>query len=152
MAEDPGGRGPAGPQLPQGREAWQQRAVATEQAERARAGNMPGWSAASPPALRTDVFGGSLAGWQALLVTHGTSVLAAGPLLVMDLSGQLASRELTGAAQAAAIPAAQYVLPADLGRCGTNPQEREPPPGHGIHPDPRGTGRARACSSIPAVR
>jgi hypothetical protein len=36
----------------------------------------------------------------------------------MDLSGQLASRELTGAAQAAAIPAAQYMLPADLGRCG----------------------------------
>ena len=98
--------------------AWQQRAAAHEQAELARVGDVPEWSAASPPALRTDVFGGSLAGWQALLITHGTSILAAGPLLVMDLSGQLASRDLTGAAQAAAIPAAQYMLPADLGRCG----------------------------------
>jgi len=64
------------------------------------------------------VFGGSLAGWQALLAVHGTSILAAGPLLVIDLSGQLASGELTAAAQAAGVPGARYVLPADLGRCG----------------------------------
>jgi len=36
----------------------------------------------------------------------------------MDLSGQFASGDLTGTAQAAAVPAAQYVLPADLNRCG----------------------------------
>jgi hypothetical protein len=54
--------------------AWQQRAAAHQQAELARTGDVPGWSAASPPALRTDVFGGSLAGWQALLITHGTEV------------------------------------------------------------------------------
>jgi len=99
-------------------EAWQQRAAGHQQAELARLGNVPEWASASPPALRTDVFGGSLQGWQALLITHGTSILAGQPLLVMDLSGQLASSELTGAARAAAVPAAQYVLPADLDRSG----------------------------------
>jgi hypothetical protein len=84
----------------------------------ARLGQVPEWASASPPALRTDVFGGSLRGWQDLLITHGTSILAGQPLLVMDLSGQLASSELTSAAQSAALPAAQYVLPADLDRCG----------------------------------
>lgn len=36
----------------------------------------------------------------------------------MDLSGQFASADLTGAAQATAVPAVQYMLPNDLGRCG----------------------------------
>jgi hypothetical protein len=98
--------------------AWQQRAAAHQAAELARLGEVPEWSAVPPPALRTDVFGGSLRGWQALLITHGTSILAAGPLLVMDLSGQHASGQLTAAARSARVPAAQYVLPADLGRCG----------------------------------
>jgi hypothetical protein len=99
-------------------EAWQQRASDHQQAELGRLGQVPEWASASPPALRTDVFGGSLRGWQDLLITHGTSILVGQPLLVMDLSGQLASSELTTAAQAAAVPAAQYVLPADLDRCG----------------------------------
>jgi hypothetical protein len=99
-------------------EAWRQRAATHERAELDRIGDLPEWSVASPTAPRTDVFGGSLAGWQALLTVHGTSILATQPLLVMDLSGQFASGQLAGAAQAAAVPAAQYVLPADLGRCG----------------------------------
>jgi hypothetical protein len=97
---------------------WQRRADAHQAAELDRLGPVPEWTTASPPTLRTDVFGGSLPGWRALLITHGTSILAAGPLLVMDLSGQFASRDLTAAAQAAAVPAVQYVLPRDLGRCG----------------------------------
>jgi hypothetical protein len=99
-------------------EAWQQRAADHQRAELGRLGQVPEWASAPPPALRTDVFGGSLRGWQDLLITHGTSILVGQPLLVMDLSGQLASSELTSAAQAAAVPAAQYVLPADLDRCG----------------------------------
>jgi len=99
-------------------EAWQERAADHQQAEIARLGHVPEWSAASPPTLRTDVFGGSFQGWQALLITHGTSILAAQPLLVMDLSGQLASGDLTTTVQTAAVPTAQYVLPADLDRCG----------------------------------
>jgi hypothetical protein len=99
-------------------EAWEQRAADHHQAELARLGQVPEWASASPPALRTDIFGGSLRGWKALLTTHGASILVGQPLLVMDLSGQFASGELTSAAQAAGVPAAQYVLPADLDRCG----------------------------------
>jgi hypothetical protein len=63
--------------------------------------------------------GGSWWGWQALLTTHGTSILATGPLLVLDLSGQLVSGELTATAERyAGGNVAQYVLPADLDRCG----------------------------------
>jgi len=97
---------------------WQQRAAAYQQAELARLGPVPEWGSAEPPTQRTDVFGGSLAGWRALLTTHGTSILAAQPLLVIDLSGQAASGALTATARAARVPGAQYLLPADLGRCG----------------------------------
>jgi hypothetical protein len=76
------------------------------------------WGSAEPPGLRTDVFGGNWWGWQALLTTHGTSILAAQPLLVMDLSGQLVSGELTDTARDAVGQVAQYVLPQDLDRCG----------------------------------
>jgi hypothetical protein len=99
-------------------EAWQQEASDHQRAELARLVQVPEWATASPPALRTDIFGGSLRGWQSLLITHGTSILAGQPLLVMDLSGQFASGELSSTAQAAAVSAAQYVLPADLERCG----------------------------------
>ena len=46
------------------------------------------------------MFGGSWRGWQALLTTHGTSILAAQPPLMLDLSGQLVSGELTAAPSA----------------------------------------------------
>src|SRR5580658_8765385 len=97
---------------------WRRRAAAHRSVELARLARGPEWGSAEPPTSRTDVFGGSLRGWQALLTTHGTSILAAQPLLVMDLSGQLASGELTATARRAGVPAAQYVLPADLDRCG----------------------------------
>ena len=100
-------------------DAWQQRAAAHEHAQLAGLGAVDEWGSAEPPDLRTDVFGGSWWGWQALLTTHGTSILAAGPLLVLDLSGQLVSGELTSAAERYAQGnAARYVLPRDLDRCG----------------------------------
>ena len=118
VAPSPDVRRPAGAAVPQGTPGLAAARRPLEQAELARTGQDPEWTPVSPPALRTDIFGGSLAGWQALLTTHGTSILAAGPLLLMDLSGQQVSGELTAAARAAAVPAAQYDLPADLGRCG----------------------------------
>jgi hypothetical protein len=102
----------------QARQAWRQRAADHQRAELARLGPAPEWASAEPPTRRTDIFGGSLQGWQALLTTHGTSILAAQPLLVMDLSGQLASGQLTATARTARVPAAQYLLPTDLDRCG----------------------------------
>jgi hypothetical protein len=101
------------------RQGWQQRADQHQQAQLAGLGQVDEWGSAEPPGLRTDVFGGSWWGWQALLTTHGTSILAAGPLLVLDLSGQLVSGELTVAAERyAERNTAQYVLPHDLDRCG----------------------------------
>jgi hypothetical protein len=99
-------------------EAWRQRAAAHEQAQLSGLGQVDEWGSAEPAGLRTDVFGGSWWGWQALLTTHGTSILSAQPLLVMDLSGQLVSGELTALARHAGGDVAQYVLPGDLDRCG----------------------------------
>jgi hypothetical protein len=111
-AADPDG------QYHQARDAWEERAAAHLRTELARLGPVPSWSSAEPPTRRTDVFGGSLPGWRGLLTVHGASLLAARPLLVVDLSGQLASDPLTAAAQAARVPGAWYALPADLDRCG----------------------------------
>jgi hypothetical protein len=97
---------------------WQQRAADWQQAQLAGLGQVDEWGSAEPPGLRTDVFGGSWWGWQALLTTHGTSILAAQPLLVLDLTGQLVSGELTALARELVGSAAQHVLPGDLGRCG----------------------------------
>ena len=99
-------------------DAWQQHATAHEQAQLAGLGQVDEWGSAEPPGLRTDVFGGNWWGWQALLTTHGISILAAQPLLVMDLSGQLVSGELTATARNVVGQVAQYVLPQDLDRCG----------------------------------
>lgn len=123
-------------------EAWQQHAAAHEQAQLAGMGRVDEWGSAEPPGLQTDVFGGSWWGWQALLTTHGTSILATGPLLVLDLSGQLVSGELTATAERYARGnAAQYVLPADLDRCGLlaacpgrSSPRRSPRPSTRAHP------------------
>jgi hypothetical protein len=97
---------------------WYQRATWHEAAELARLTAVPEWGSANVPARRTDVFGGTLAGWQALLTVHGASLLASRPLLAIDLTGHHAATMLTAAAQRTGIPAAVYRLPHDLGRCG----------------------------------
>jgi hypothetical protein len=97
---------------------WDQRATGHENAELSRLAGQPEWGSAIIPARRTDVFGGTLAGWQALLTVHGASLLAQCPLLVIDLTGQHAADLLTTAAQRTGIPAVTYQLPHDLGRCG----------------------------------
>jgi hypothetical protein len=99
-------------------DGWRQRAGEHEQAELARLDGVPEWSSARSPALRTDVYGGTLGGWQSLLAVHGASILAAQPLLVADLSGQLASSELTGLAGRHGVPAAIHLLPGALAASG----------------------------------
>jgi hypothetical protein len=100
--------------------AWQEREAAWQRAELSRLADADEWGSAVPPAdaRRVDVFGGSLRGWQALLTTHGTSLLAAQPLLVVDLTGELACGELTGTAVAAGVPAATWLLPSQLSASG----------------------------------
>ncbi|MGH3158542.1 MAG: hypothetical protein ACRDNF_18485, partial [Streptosporangiaceae bacterium] len=98
-------------------EVWQQGATAHEQAELARLHDAIEWGSAEPPTQRVDVFGGSLWGWQALLTTHGASILAAQPLLAVDLTGELACAELIDMAHTNGVPTSVYTLPDDMGRC-----------------------------------
>ena len=100
--------------------AWQQRAEAWQRAELARLEQVDEWGSAMlpPGTLRTDVFGGSLRGWQALLTTHGTSLLASQPVLTVDLTGEVICQELTDTARAAGVPTAVWLLPAQLGSSG----------------------------------
>jgi hypothetical protein len=97
---------------------WQQRASDHEQAELTRLSAVPEWASAASPARRTDVYGGTLGGWKALLAVHGASVLAAQPLLVADFSGQLASSELTNLARRHRVNGALYPLPTALAASG----------------------------------
>ena len=64
------------------------------------------------------MFGGRLAGWQALLTTHGTSLLAVQPLLVLDLTSEIACQELAQTAAAAGVPAVSWLLPSQIGAAG----------------------------------
>ena len=100
--------------------AWQEREEAWQRAELTRLEQVDEWGSATLPSgtLRTDVFGGSLRGWQALLTTHGTSLLASQPVLTVDLTGEVIAQELTDTARAAGVPAAVWLLPAELGSSG----------------------------------
>jgi hypothetical protein len=102
----------------QARQQWVQRAAEHERAGLAGIQHLPEWSSVLPPARRTDIFGGTLAGWQSLITVHGASILADQPLLVADLSGQLPSGQLAALARHADLPVAAYLLPRDLNRSG----------------------------------
>jgi hypothetical protein len=98
--------------------AWEERAAGHEDTELARLAGQPEWGSVFVPGQRTDVFGGTLAGWQALLTVHGASVLAERPLLAVDLTSQQATGMLSAAAREARISSAVYRLPQELGSCG----------------------------------
>jgi hypothetical protein len=96
-------------------QAWQERAAAWERDELARMGDVPEWVSAQPPSGHTDVFGGTLEGWDALLTVHGASILAVRPLLVADLTGHGVATAMAGLARDAGADVAEYLLPRDLG-------------------------------------
>jgi hypothetical protein len=64
------------------RHGWEERATTWERDELARMANVPEWASAQPPSGHTDVFGGTLSGWEALLTVHGASILATRPCLL----------------------------------------------------------------------
>jgi hypothetical protein len=97
---------------------WTSRVADHEQAELDRLAEVPEWGSAELRTLRTDVYGGTLAGWRSLLTVHGASILARQPLLVADLTGQYALAELAALARDARVPSAEWVLPRDLDRSG----------------------------------
>ncbi|CNF89244.1 Uncharacterised protein [Mycobacterium tuberculosis] len=90
---------------------WHARRQAHEAAERARLDGLPEWGSAPRPGRRLDVFGGTLWAWEALLTTYGTSALAVQPLLVLDLSREVVSRELVELARAAWMGVDAQLLP-----------------------------------------
>jgi hypothetical protein len=125
---------------------WQQREAGWQQAELARVGGVPEWGSVGPAARRTDIFGGTLTGWQCFLTVHGASLLAERPLLVADLSGQDAAADLAALARYAGIPTAEYALPTDLDRCGLlstlSPGQLGSALAEAIHAGSPGTARA----------
>ncbi|TDC79630.1 PspC domain-containing protein [Actinomadura sp. 7K507] len=90
---------------------WQARKHAHDSAERARLDGLPEWGAAPRPGRRLDVFGGTLWAWEALLTTYGASTLAVQPLLVLDLSREVISRELVELSRAAWMGVDAQLLP-----------------------------------------
>jgi hypothetical protein len=124
---------------------WAARAAEHEQAELDRFAEVPEWGSAELRTLRTDIYGGSLAGWRSLLTVHGASILARQPLLVADLSGQYALAELAALARNARVPSAEYVLPRDLDRSGLlsrlSAQQLADALAEAIHAGPPGTAR-----------
>lgn len=97
---------------------WDQRAAGHAVREAARLAGQPEWGSEIVREPRTDVFGGTLAGWQGLIAVHGASLLAQRPVLLADLSGQHAGRLLMLTAREARVPATGFRLPHDLGRSG----------------------------------
>ncbi len=64
-AADPGPATPTRPGCTRRRwHGWRQRAGEHEQAELARLDGVPEWASARSPARRTDIYGGTLGGWQ----------------------------------------------------------------------------------------
>jgi hypothetical protein len=124
---------------------WAGRAAEHEQAELERVAEVPEWGSAELWTPRTDVYGGTLAGWRSLLTVHGASILARQPLLVADLSGQYALAELAALAREARVPSAEYVLPRDLDRSGLltrlSAQQLADALAEAIHAGPSGTAR-----------
>ncbi len=99
-------------------DGWARRAAGHEQAELVRLEREPEWGSAQSPARRTDVFGGTLAGWRSLLTVHGASIMAGQPLLVADLTGQYAAADLASVTRDVRGQIAEYLLPRDIDRCG----------------------------------
>ena len=70
-----------------------------------------------PDAHRTDIAGGTLSGWSAMLITAAASQLAAGgEITVLDLTGAAVALDLLGVARARGTDPLVWVLPGDLPR------------------------------------
>jgi hypothetical protein len=127
-------------------EGWRQRAAAHEHAGLAQLAGVPEWGSADSPSRRTDVFGGTLAGWQCLLTVHGASILAERPLLVADLTGQDAAGDLAALTRHVGVQTAEYVLPRDLNSSGLltrlNPPQLARALAEAIHAGAPGTARS----------
>jgi hypothetical protein len=97
---------------------WQQRSAQHAQSALGQLTDVQEWGSVTVPPRRTDIFGGTLAGWQSLIAVHGASVLSSRPLLIVDLTGQHPAQGLLALAEHVGIQTTAWRLPADLGRSG----------------------------------
>ncbi|MFL6140691.1 MAG: hypothetical protein ACJ72N_02330 [Labedaea sp.] len=101
--------------------SWDAKIAQHDQSERQRLANTPllyPLALTSVPS-RVDVFGGTPAGWAALLATLSGSALTGGSsILVLDLSGQEVSGALQSLSQARGVPLTTVAVPNDLSRGG----------------------------------
>jgi hypothetical protein len=97
---------------------WEQHAASHASTQFARLAGQPEWGSVNVPPRRTDVFGGTLPGWHALVAVHGASLLSGRPLLIADLTGMQAAAPLLSLAREAGIGTTTWELPRDLGRSG----------------------------------
>lgn len=98
-------------------DVWRRSFDAWERGERARRDAATVFYPLSPRSsvMRTDVVGGSEAGWVSVLATFGSSALAGGAaMLVLDLSEWGIGRGFAGLAGAAGYRVRRWELPADL--------------------------------------
>lgn len=97
---------------------WEERLVQHDQAESRRLHVLGEWDSAhiAPGYRRVDIVGGNLWSWEAFLTVFGSSTLMArGPVTVLDLSGALVVRELVRGALMSGVPVDFQLLPAELG-------------------------------------
>jgi hypothetical protein len=135
---------------------WEQRASQFADSELARLAGVPEWGSVTVPPRRTDIFGGTLGGWQGLLAVHGASLLAGRPLLIADLTGQHPAAPLLSLARHAGIPAVTWQLPADLGRSGLlgqlPPDQLAAAVAEALHAGAPGSARAERAADTAILR
>lgn len=98
-------------------EGWERSRSAFEQSEHRRLAGLSEWSpvGVAPGCRRVDVIGGNLWGWEAFLTVFGSSTLVArGPMAVIDLSGEIVVRELVRGAMASGLTVDFQLLPTEL--------------------------------------
>ena len=97
-------------------QAWSERRVAFDEQEDRRLAGVPQWVPTPAPGhRRIDVVGGNLWGWEAFLTVFGSSaMMARGPMVVLDLSGERVVEELARGAVASGLAVDMQVLPAGL--------------------------------------
>jgi hypothetical protein len=100
--------------------AWKQAKAQHDAAERARVEAEYDWYGVvrpEPSPRRVNLYGGTPAGWQALLMTLGSSLLAGGRrLVVLDVSQREVPARLLAAALEEGLPLDEMVLPRDQAR------------------------------------
>lgn len=101
------------------REAWKQREAQHQDVQLAQLANTPEWGSVDIPPRRTDIFGGTMPGWEALLAVHVSSLLGGKrPVIIADLTGLEPAAPLLSLVKSAGLATVNWQLPQDLGRSG----------------------------------